>query len=236
MKLADEIAYVSAEEMKKIDSAAVTDYGIDVLSLMENAGLATATVAKGMLDGDVRGKRVACLAGKGNNGGDGLVAARRLSGWGADVSVILAARPEELEGVPARQFSIVQRSGIRILTADAELGGYDLLLDALLGYSARGDPREPVAGLIRKANASGVPTLAVDLPSGLDPTTGDPNDPCIVAEATVTFALPKTGFLNPKSRKFSGTLYLADISVPLALYQRFRVAPPFGKDSILKLW
>lgn len=235
MKTFGGITYVTADEMKEIDKAASDDYGLDVLSLMENAGLATATVAKDMLGGDPKGKRIACLAGKGNNGGDGLVAARHLSNWGAEVSVILAVRPDELEGIPAKQFSTVQRPGIRILTPEAELGGYDLLLDALLGYNAKGDPREPVASLIRNANASGVPILAVDLPSGLDPTTGEPNDPCIVAKATVTLALPKTGFLNPKSKTFTGRLCLADISIPRALYQRYQIAPPPGKAAIIRL-
>ncbi len=235
MKLANGIAYVSAEEMKRIDSAAIGDYGIDVLSLMENAGLATATVAKGMLDGDTRGKKVACLTGKGNNGGDGLVAARHLRNWGAEVFVVLAANPEELEGVPAKQFSTIQRMGMKTLATDADFDGFDLLLDALLGYNSKGNPREPVAGLIRKANASGVPVLAVDLPSGLDPTTGEPGDPCVVAKATVTLALPKSGFLNPRAKRFVGQLYLADVSIPRVLYDRYLVASPFGKDAIVMI-
>ncbi|MDV3293846.1 MAG: NAD(P)H-hydrate epimerase [Nitrososphaerales archaeon] len=235
MKLVKGIAYLTAEEMRQLDETATQDFGVDVLSLMENAGVATASIAKEMLGGDPRGKSVACLAGKGNNGGDGLVATRHLSNWGADVSVILAARPDELEGVPAKQFSTMRSSGAKVLTSNAELGGYDLLLDALMGYNARGDPREPIAGLIRKANASGVPILAVDLPSGLEPTTGAPNDPCIIAKATVTLALPKTGFLNPKSKKFTGQLYLADISIPRALYRRYRAVPPFAKDAIIRL-
>ncbi|MDV3243820.1 MAG: NAD(P)H-hydrate epimerase [Nitrososphaerales archaeon] len=235
MKLVNGITYVSAEEMKQIDGAAIGDYGIDVLSLMENAGLATATVAKTMLDGDARGKKVACMAGKGNNGGDGLVAARHLRNWGAEVSVVLAASPEELEGAPAKQFSTIQRMGIKTLATDADLDGFDLLLDALLGYNSKGNPREPVAGLIRKANASGVPVLAVDLPSGLDPTTGEPGDPCVAAKATVTLALPKSGFLNPRAKRFAGQLYLADISIPRVLYDRYLVASPFGKDTIIMI-
>jgi NAD(P)H-hydrate epimerase len=235
MKVVGGVAYVTADEMRKIDAAAVEDYAIDVLQLMENAGLTTASLAKRMLGGDAGGGRVACLAGKGNNGGDGLVAARHLYNWGADVQVILANRPENLEGTAARQLSTTQRMGLKASNNGSSLGSFDLLIDSLLGYNSIGNPREPIAGRIRSANASGVPILAVDLPSGLDPTTGEPNDPCIIAAATITFALPKTGFLNPKAKRFVGQLYLADISVPRAVYKRHRVPNPFGKETIVRL-
>jgi NAD(P)H-hydrate epimerase len=228
--------YVTADEMKAIDEATIQKYKIDVLSLMENAGVATALLARRMLGGSVRRKRVACLTGKGNNGGDGLVASRHLSNWGAKVAVILSSGREELGGVGARQFESVQATGAAILGVDADLTGYDLLLDALLGYNSKGAPREPIAGLIRRANDSQVPILAVDIPSGLDPTTGTPNDPCIVARATLTLALPKTGFLNPESRRFVGDLYLGDVSIPLEVYRSFhQTAPLFDEGQVVSI-
>jgi NAD(P)H-hydrate epimerase len=214
--------YVTADEMKAMDEATIQRYRIDVLSLMENAGVATALLAKRMLGGSVRGKRIACLTGKGNNGGDGLVASRHLVDWGAEVAVVLSSGREELGGAGARQFEFAVAAEIPVLGVEADLTGYDLILDALLGYSSKGAPREPMAGLIRRANDSEVPILAIDIPSGLDPTTGTPNDPCVVAKATLTLALPKTGFLNPESRRFVGDLYLGDVSIPVQVYRDFR--------------
>lgn len=228
--------YVTADEMKAMDEATIQRYRIDVLSLMENAGVATAVLAKRMLGGSVHGKRIACLTGKGNNGGDGLVASRHLFDWGAEVAVILSSGREELGGAGARQFEFADAAGIPVFGVEADLTGYDLLLDALLGYSSKGAPREPIAGLIRRANDSEVPILAIDIPSGLDPTTGTPNDPCVVATATLTLALPKTGFLNPESRRFVGDLYLGDVSTPVQVYRDFcQTTLPFEEGQIVKI-
>jgi NAD(P)H-hydrate epimerase len=81
-----------------------------------------------------------------------------------------------------------------------------------------------------------VPILAADLPSGLDATTGEPNEPCIIARATVTFGMLKTGFLNPKSHRFVGELYLADISMPRELYTRYSQGPSyFANDTLVRV-
>ncbi len=229
--------YLTAAEMAEVDRAAIEDYGIDVLSLMENAGAGVAGLARKMLGGEVAGRRICCLVGKGNNGGDGLVAARRLHGWGAKVTVVLGEERTELRDVPAKQFEFVSKAKIPVGRSDGELAGADLLVDALLGYGSKGDPREPVAELIRRANVSGTPALAVDIPSGLDATTGEPGEPCVVAKATVTFGLPKVGFLNPKARRFLGELYLADISLPSEIYGRnSRMGRVFGSDALVRVW
>ena len=226
------MTYVTSEEMKAIDSATIEKYGIGVLSLMENAGLATALLCRKMLGEALRGKTIACLTGKGNNGGDGLVASRHLSNWGADVVVLLSSSREEVGDVCASQLASVEAMSVPVLGPAVELQGYDLLIDALLGYNSKGNPREPMAGLIRRANDSRIPILAVDVPSGLDPTTGVPNDPCIAAKATLTLALPKTGFLNEASRKFVGDLYLGDVSIPRKVYAEFRQSAPLFKGSL----
>ena len=96
----------------------------------------------------------------------------------------------------------------------------DLLLDGLLGYSARGAPRDTVAELIATANASTVPILAVDIPSGLDPDTGSMPSVAIRAKATVTLALPKTGLLAAGARGAVGELLLADIGIPHLAFAR----------------
>lgn len=235
MKAKGGFAYLTAEEMAEADRVAIEDFGIDVLSLMENAGKQVADLARRMLGGTVEGRKVCCLVGKGNNGGDGLVAARHLRNWGADVSIVLAGSREELRDVPARQFVSVQKMGLRVTEPTGDFGG-ELLIDALLGYGSRGNPREPVAGVILRANGSSVPILAVDVPSGLDATTGEPGEPCVSAKTTVTFGLPKSGFLNPRSRKFVGELYLADISLPDQIYRRYHFPQGiFAKDALIPL-
>ncbi|MDA4125518.1 MAG: NAD(P)H-hydrate epimerase [Thaumarchaeota archaeon] len=235
MKVVDGLAYVSAEEMALLDRTAIEEFGVDVLSLMENAGAATAEVARRMFGGGVGGKRVGVLVGKGNNGGDGLVAARRLHNWGANVVVILSEK-ESMGNVPKTQLRAVEALGVDIKGPEAALGDSDLLIDALLGYNSRGSPREPVASIIAGANRSKVPMLAVDLPSGLDATSGESNEPCVVAKATITMALPKLGFLNAEARNFVGELWLGDISLPAELYRRYSVrASPFDRQSVVRI-
>jgi NAD(P)H-hydrate epimerase len=231
------LAYLTAEEMAEADRASIEEFGVDVLSLMENAGLGVAKLARTMLGGAVRGRRISFLVGKGNNGGDGLVAARNLHNWGAEVSVVLGGAKGGVRDIPARQLGAVERMGVAIDGPEGKFSGAELLVDALLGYGSHGDPREPVAGLIRRANASGIPILAVDIPSGLDATGGEPADPCIRAKATVTFGLPKTGFLNPDARGFVGELYVADISMPQEVYRRFSQRRGiFGADTLVRVW
>jgi len=230
------LVYLTAEEMAEADRLTIEEFGIDVLSLMENAGLATAKLARMMLGGSVKGKKLCCLVGKGNNGGDGLVAARHLFNWGAKVNVVIGGDRSELRDVPARQLTTVDRMQIPVSGPEGDFGAAALLVDSLLGYGSRGNPREPVAGLICRANDSRIPILAVDIPSGFDATSGEPGEPCITAKATVTFGLPKTGFLNPRGRKFLGDIYLADISLPVGVYGRFsQPSGLFRNDSLVEL-
>jgi len=237
MKLVDGLVYLTADEMRLIDEDTIERFSIDTMSLMENAGVCVAEAARRMLGGSVIGKPIACLAGRGNNGGDGFVASRHLHDWGADVTVILSGERESLTGMPARQLLPLERAGLPILAADAPLSGYSLLIDALLGYSSVGDPREPMAGLIRRANASGIGILALDLPSGLDPTTGEPGNPCVEAAATVTLGLPKVGFLNQHARRYLGRLLVADISIPPEVYSKHSQPPGlFSSDRIVSIW
>lgn len=236
MKERGGLAFLTAEEMGAVDREATERFGIGVRLLMENAGAAAAEVARGKLGG-VIGRRVVVLVGKGNNGGDGLVAARRLSNWGARTEVVLGCERAELRDVPAEQLEVVEKLGVEVGSGTERIGKPDLLVDALLGYNAKGDPREPMAGLIRAATGSGVPILALDLPSGLDATSGEPNEPCIVASATVTFGFPKVGFLNPKARACLGELYLGDVSFPLGVYRRRPgLGSPFGNGPLVRVW
>ena len=230
------LVYLTREEMAAMDKAATDEFGIDVLVLMENAGLATAGVGREMLGGKVLGRRISVLVGKGNNGGDGLVAARHLRNWGARVVVVLAEKREDIREVPSRQLAAVERMGAEIVRSGSNLSRSELIIDALLGYSSTGNPRGAAAELVQEANGSGVAILAVDLPSGLDATSGEPGQPCIKAERTVTFGLPKTGFLNPMARRYTGEISLADISIPVGLYHRFgQRSSPFLRGPLVMI-
>ena len=224
-------AFLTAEEMAEADRRAIKEYGIDAQVLMENAGIATAWVARHVLKG-ARGKKVVCLVGKGNTGGDALVAARHLFNWGADVEVVLGSNRKEIRDLPSRQLAIVEKLGVKAEVDTVELRTKNLLVDGILGYGARGDPRGDVGRLVQAAVDSGVPVLAVDIPSGLDATTGERYHPCIRARWTVTLGYPKTGFLGAGAREFVGDLYLAYISLPAPQ----KTSGCFDKESVVKVW
>jgi NAD(P)H-hydrate epimerase len=230
------IVYVTSDEMRKMDDVTIREFRVDVLMLMENAGRATADLARQMLHGTTFGKPVACLVGGGNNGGDGMVATRHLANWGADVEVIVGTSKDKMKGIPLGQLHVLEKMGIPILSADYSLRDYDLLIDGLIGYGLEGNPRDRVAMIIKDANASGRPILALDVPSGMNATTGGAYEPCIKATATLTLALPKTGFLAPSALPYVGDLYLADISIPRTVYLSFgQQNVLFQKDPITKI-
>ncbi len=229
LRLARRIPTVTAAQMAEVDRAAVEELGISIEMLMENAARGIALAARAML-GALEGRRIVCLAGSGNNGGDALAAARRLRGWGADVRCVLATGRDGLHGeLNKRQYDIAGRMGIALASVSAAPAGEatldeaDLIVDGLLGYSVHGAPRGNVELLIREADRSRVPIVAVDLPSGIDPDTGAPLGAAIRAAATVTLALPKAGLVRPEARPFVGELLLADIAVPPSVYDRFGI-------------
>ncbi|MGI8550422.1 MAG: NAD(P)H-hydrate epimerase [Dehalococcoidia bacterium] len=236
------IPTVSVDQMREVDRLMTEEMQIVLLQMMENAGRTLAEQARRMLGNDVRGRRIAVLAGSGGNGGGGMAAARRLSIWGADVCVILGQEPGKTEGVPQHQLRILGRIGVPVGFPGEEKSGEalasaELVLDALIGYSLRGAPREPIASLIRTSNTSGTPCLALDIPSGLDGDSGEAYEPTIRATATLTLALPKAGLLRPTAGSWVGDLYVADISVPDVVYRRLglNVGPIFGRSDIIKV-
>jgi NAD(P)H-hydrate epimerase len=216
------------EQMREVDRIMIEDLHIELKQMMENAGRNLARL--GLLR--FSPTRVVVLAGPGGNGGGGLVAARHLANWGADVSVVLGTERDRLGPVPAHQLDVLDRMGIPIAAEPAEA---ELVIDALIGYSLRGNPRGRVADLIEWACDRYQPVLSLDTPSGLDVTTGEPASPSVAATATLTLAAPKTGLLEPGS---VGELYLADISVPPGVYAAFGMEMPadlFARDTVVQL-
>jgi len=233
------IPSITTAQMREVDRLMIETYGIELIQMMENAGRHLAHLARTrFLDGDPRGRGVVVLAGRGGNGGGGLVCARRLHAWGAAVCVFTTHVDDVFQGVPAHQLGILRRLGVPV---DAErpvdeLPEANLIVDALIGYGLGGSPRGVAARLIESANAHRAPVLSLDTPSGLDTTSGERYEPAVRATATLTLALPKTGLLGSD---LVGELHLADIGVPPGLYDspglELEVGPIFARKEILRV-
>jgi NAD(P)H-hydrate epimerase len=235
LELAMNVPALTRDQMIEVDRLMIEEYGIQLIQMMENAGRNLAEMAYRMLGETIRSKKIAVLCGAGNNGGGGMVAARHLHNRGADVSAMLIGEPIKMKEVPELQWRIIEILGLT--GEDVNLEGIDLIIDAMIGYGLTGNPRQPVAAWIQKANASGHPILALDAPSGFNATTGIPGDSCIQAAVTMTLALPKTGLLHPTASSVVGELHLADISVPPDLYQHLdlTVGALFTEDTIIHI-
>ena len=233
---------VTADEMREIDRVMIAEYRIELIQMMENAGYALAAFSRErFLDGDPRGRRILAICGSGGNGGGGLVSARRLHTWGADVRVLTVRPPEEFLGIPEHQLDIVHRMGIPTTHAGQPtvLGDFDLVIDAIVGYGLDGRPREDVARLIGLVNDLGESVVSLDVPSGLDATTGQAAGEAVRATATLTLALPKSGVRVPAARNHVGELWLGDIGVPPELYRSrvpgVAVGPLFAHRPFLRV-
>lgn len=225
-----EIPSVTATQMREVDRLMVEEMGIDLVRMTENAGRNLADLA---IHRYPSAQEIIVLAGSGGNGAGGLVAARHLTNRGRMVRVTLGAPITELAPVPSGQLGVLQRMGVSI--EGSPRPGH-VIVDAILGYSLRGDPRGRVAELIQWANDDAAPVLALDTPSGLDVTTGEAAQPCIRADATLTVALPKAGLL--RASEYVGELFLADISVPHAVYERMGIAVPadlFAEEQVVRV-
>src|SRR5207245_7746536 len=137
---------------------------------------------------------------------------------------------------PLEQLHILEKMGVPILSTEYALRDCELLIDGLIGYGLEGNPRDRIAMIIKDANASGRPILGLDLPSGMNATTGEAYDPCIKATTTITLALPTTGFLAPSASPLVGDLFLADISIPHRVYESFgQHSMLFQKQTTVKI-
>jgi NAD(P)H-hydrate epimerase len=233
---------LDTQQMIEVDRAMIEDFHIELVQMMENAGRNLAHLARvRFLDGAPQRKRVMVLAGSGGNGGGALVCARRLHSWGARVKVVTTKPVAAFRGIPGHQLDILRRMEVGIVQAEA-LGSqeaFDLVIDGIIGYSLNGAPRGVAARMIRWANGCNAPVLALDVPSGMDTTTGTAYEPSIYATATLTLALPKVGLRGPEIGAHAGELYLADISVPPRLYAEpplaFEVPHIFAESDIVRL-
>jgi NAD(P)H-hydrate epimerase len=238
--LQNKIPVISKDQMIEVDRLMTECYGISLLQMMENAGRNLAIHAKNQMDVISDKTNICVVIGKGNNGGGGLVAARHLSNWGANVTVLIVSSENKFKEIAAKQFEIINHLPISVVITGKnshhiEWNKCDLIIDALLGYGLNRKPEGIVAETIKKINYLNCPVLSLDIPSGLDSNKGYISDIVVKATSTLTLALPKEGLINSRSVKYVGDLYLADISVPPLLYCQLglKVPPIFSQNTII---
>ncbi len=212
-----------------MDQRAIRELGIPGATLMENAGRGAAACIQAALP-DLglprRGVRVAVVCGKGGNGGDGFVVARWLKRAGHRVEVFLLAAPDELRGDPALKLREMERRGLRARVVEdpavlaRALPAAQLVVDAMLGTGARGEPSALIAAAIEHVNASGRPVVALDVPSGLSADGAPPEGPVVRATLTPTFAGLKRGLVGGAGVTLAGRVVVVDIGVPRAAIER----------------
>ncbi|MFQ5709752.1 MAG: NAD(P)H-hydrate epimerase, partial [bacterium] len=201
---------VTAEQMRAVDQIAVTETGPNLYQMMENAGRSLAELAVAVLGKGWQKANIVVLAGSGGNGGGGICAARHLANRNARVRLCLV-NPNRLGEVPAFQRKTFRFAGGREIEASRLPGeGVDLIVDAMIGYGLKSALRRPTRELIGWANAVQATILALDVPSGVDSTSGATPGAFIHPNWTLTLALPKTGLLPERT----GSLFLADLGIP----------------------
>lgn len=235
MKPKKPIPSLTAQQMAEVDRLMIEVYHIDLIQMMENAGSHLAELAISLTKKKTD-PTFLILCGSGNNGGGGLVAARHLINRSYKIELVMINEQNQLKKIPKKQWSILQKMGVHPVN-DPIVEQFDLLIDAMIGYGLHGAPRGNTARWISKINAGQTPILSMDVPSGLEATTGTPLDPCTRATATLTLALPKEGLLKSQAIPYVGELYLADISVPHNLYQTMGldIGPIFKDRTIIKV-
>lgn len=216
---------VTADQMREVDRIVVEEVGLQLVQMMENAGRHLAAFAMASF----APRTCTVLAGSGGNGGGGMVAARHLRNRG--VEVIVVPTRSAPGGVTGQQLALLQRFGVPV-TSDPEAA--DLVIDAVLGYGAEGDPAGRAGTLVRWMATGSSPVLSLDVPSGLDPTTGEVGDPCVHAAATLTLGLPKRG-LRAAPSSVTGPVHTADIGIPAWVYRRVGVDVdgPFHEGDVV---
>ena len=205
---------ITVDQMYNIENKG-HDMGFLKKFMMENAGAAAVRRLLNKL-GDVESKNVLIFVGMGNNGGDGLVMARHLAGYGAKVTVMLLGQPENIKTEESNwNWSILQKMpSVKLMSGDSMNFDFkpDVIIDGILGTGITGEIREPYASAINYINETDCYKFAVDVPSGLDPQTGETANIYTKCDMTVTFHKMKQGI--PKRKDLTGELFAEKIGIP----------------------
>ena len=206
---------ITSRQVAEVDALAHGRFGVSVDWLMEAAGWQIARFCRG---------RTIVACGVGNNGGDGLAAARHLHRWGR-LGGVSCVDVERLHDSAARQLEALSRVGVAV-SPNLDLDGAMVVVDALFGTGLSRAPQGKFTEWINAINASGVRVVAVDLPSGLDADTGVAYAPTVRANTTVTLGLPKPGLLEGDGPRLAGEIWIADIGVPFEAYAAIGIDVP----------
>ncbi len=214
---------VTSSEMSKIDSLAQEIFGIPQVALMENAGSA---VSRNILKDfpGIQSKKIAIFCGKGNNGGDGFVCARHLFNENPkNITVFIFDEKAIKGGASSDNFNIVKKLKIDLRSFDsyleAEGNKFDIVIDSVFGTGFSGAIPVNIEKIFKKINSENSKKYAVDVPSGLDATTGKAARNTIIADKTITFGLAKTGFFIEDGPKVCGDVIIEKIGFPRELLQ-----------------
>ena len=221
------LPHLGSAQVKEVDALAEERFGISVEWLMEAAGWQVARFCTEM---------TAVVCGAGNNGGDGLAAARHLHRWGR-LAGVCCVDAERLRGPAARELQALRRIGVEV-SFDLNLAGARVVADAIFGTGVTRAPEGRFAEWIETINCSGLPVVAVDVPSGLDADSGVAYSPCVRATTTVTLGLPKAGLTRADGPRLAGEVWVADIGVPFEAYAALGITVPpglFGRSSAVRL-
>ncbi len=212
----------SVSEMRKLDQTAVKKYGIDEILLMENAGNSVFYVIEKEIG--IKNNKFLVLSGSGNNGGDGMVVARKLHSNGASLRLFLLSDERKLKGITKKNFRILKNIGISIKKKPNQkeiqkaLKENDVIIDAMLGTGLSGEIKGIYKKTIELVNKAGKKIVSVDIPSGINGDTGEIMGVAVKSDITVTFGLPKIGNLNYPGYEHAKKLFVSHISFPPELY------------------
>jgi len=205
---------ISVDQMYQIENKG-HDMGFFKKFMMENAGAASVKRLVEKLE-NLQSKQILIFVGLGNNGGDGLVMARHLAGYDAKVTVMLLGTPDKIKTEESNwNWSILEKMpSVRLLTGNSIYFDFnpDIIIDSILGTGISGDIKEPYASAINYINETNSYKFAVDVPSGLDPQTGDTANICTKCDMTVTFHKMKKGI--PKRKDLTGEIFVEKIGIP----------------------
>jgi len=207
-----EIPEVTIEQMMEADRISIEEFKVSFDDLMENAGRITAEIIEEMYPKE---KEALVLVGKGNNGGDGLVVAKYLHEKGYRVTIVLA---DEVKESLKHRLIDVKEKGVTVL--NDVITRADIIVDALLGYNARGAPSGKIAKIIEDALKFDIPVISIDIPSGFDATNNIWHDLSFENAVVVTLGLPK---INMKDNLLIRKLYVADIGIPSEAFARLGI-------------
>ena len=211
---------ITSDQMYRIEENGESVLGMRRFLMMENAGHGVADFVAHKFK-NLKNKRIVTVCGTGNNGGDGFVASRHLTGYGAKMTVILLGSPSDLRSEEARlNWGIIEKmDSIEIIfgkeltdEVKTRIARAHIILDSIFGTGIKGEIREPYTSAIDAINKSKAYVLAVDIPSGFDPNTGQIHEKCVRADATITFHRPKVGLA--KGKKYTGPVHVELIGIP----------------------